>query len=101
MRDFERRSITSLRSSFPDKLGRSSEEDILIMIRSGLAKASVYGVVNETDVTRYFEYIMEYGPEFDSNSAWAVPILTSQWMTGFEKMNELDNLTTFELRNVR
>ena len=71
------------------------------MIRSGLAKARTYGVVNEADVTRYFEYMVEYGADFDTAAAWAAQILTSPWITGFEKMNELDNFTTFELRDVR
>jgi hypothetical protein len=102
MSDFERRAMDDLRSSFPDKLAGSSDDDIRTLIRSGLEKARSYEVVNEADITRYFEYMVEYGVDFDiaPTSAWAAPILTSQLMTGHMKMNGLDDLTTFELRLV-
>jgi len=101
MRDFENRSLVSLLASFPAELASSSYEDIRSLIRSGLAKARSYGIVNEADVTRYFEYMVEYGADFDTvlpTSDWALPILSSPWLTGFEKMNELDDFATFELR---
>lgn len=101
MRDFERRTIADLRSSFPDKLAANSDEDLRALIRYGLERARVYGVVNEDDVTRYFEYMVEYGADFDTapGTCWAAQILTSPQKSGFEKMNELDDLTTFDLRH--
>jgi hypothetical protein len=98
-RDFEDRSMAHLRSRFPQKLTPTSEDDLRAFLRSGMAKAGVYGIVNEGDVARYFEYMVEYGADFDTalGSSWAAPILTSL-KSGFEKMNELDDFTTFELR---
>ena len=100
MGDFELRTVADLRSSFPEKLAPNSDEDLRTLIRYGLERSRVYGVINEDDVTRYFEYMVEYGADFDTapGTWWAAPILTSPQKTGYEKMNELDDLTTFDLR---
>lgn len=100
IRDFERRSLENLRLSFPEKLAGSSDDDLIAMIRAGMVNAGNYGIMNEADLTRYFEYMVEYGVDFDTASGWAPAILLSSWTTGSEKMNELDNFTTFELDRV-
>ena len=100
MRGFEQRMLANLRSRFTSKLAKTSDADIVKLIRKGVDDSRVYGVVAESDVRRYLEYMVEYSPDFDRNpnTPWAQRILTTPGALGWKKMNDLDAFTTFELR---
>jgi hypothetical protein len=100
MRRFEKRAAEQLRSRFAAKLADTNDQELEELVRSGVVKARAYGVVGETDVSRYLEYMVEYGRDFDTSpdTAWAQPILTAPTTTGTEKMKRLGDFTTFELR---
>ncbi len=101
LRSFEQRMAKRLRSRFSGKLAGTSDRELDNLVRLGMTKSSEYGVVGESDVGRYLEYMAEYSPDFDvsPNTPWARPILTSAKETGSQKMDNLDNFTTFELRD--
>jgi hypothetical protein len=98
--DFEKRMAKRLRSRFEVKLAGTTAAALDKLIRLGVEKAKGYGVVGESDVARFLEYMVEYEPDFDrsSGTAWARRILTAPNVTGTQKMDNLDDFTTFALR---
>jgi|SRR5579859_794763 len=97
MRGFENRMATRLRSRFPEKLAGVSDDDLRQLIRAGIEKAQSYNVELDADVSRYLEYITEYGPDFDART-WALRVLGDAGLNGSRKMDLLDDVKTFELR---
>jgi hypothetical protein len=102
MHAFEERTIADLRSTFQARFSNVSVDELRSLIRLGLVKAGSYGIDAESDVTRYLEYMVAFGNDFDTDpsSAWAKPILTADRMTGSEKMDAMDNFATFDLRHL-
>jgi hypothetical protein len=86
-----------LRQQFPTTLTGTTDSRLKQLVIEAIRRAKAYGVLSEADVKRYTEYMVEYGPNFDANP-WARPILEDA-KTGSEKMDDLDNYTTFELRS--
>lgn len=86
-----------LRQQFGERLAGTSEEKLRQQVREAVDKAKGYGVTSAVDVKRYAEYTVEYSPDFDKTT-WASAILNDS-LTGTEKMDGLDNYTTFELRS--
>ena len=97
MRRYEQRVAERLRAQFPAKLDPVSDEDLREHVRTGATKAKGYGITAESDMTRYLEYTVEYGPEFDA-TPWARRVLADEKLSGREKMDRLDGYTTYELR---
>jgi len=93
---FAGRVARELRSQFPYKLKTNSHDQVKRLVHEAIRRGKPYGVVSEADIKRYAEYMVEYQPDFDS-TPWARPILAGA-KSGSEKMDELDNYTTFELR---
>lgn len=100
MRSFEQRMRVHLRSAFTSTLANTTDDDLVKLIRTGVSDAERYGIVAESDVSRYLEYMVEYGPDFDRGpkTPWAGRILTTPGALGWKKMDDLDAFTTFELR---
>jgi hypothetical protein len=98
--EFENRMIPHLRSRFKEQLLPMDDSKLRSLIRHGIAKAKQYDIAEEFDVRRYLEYMLEYGPDFDTSpsTSWAHQILMTQGATGAKKMDRLDNYTTFVLR---
>ncbi len=94
---FEKRAMARLRDRFGAQLARTTDDDLRARVRAGVERAASYGIEAEFDLLRYLEYCEEYGPNFDTASAWAPPILQAE-SSGTSKMDELDNWTTFSLR---
>ena len=99
-RQFERQMLAHLRAAFSSQTARSSDEYLTALIRQGIRNAAGYGVVNEFDVGRYIEYVLLYGPNFDSDSktAWAGEILRTEEINGTQKMDRIDARDLFEGR---
>jgi hypothetical protein len=101
MRRYQKRAAAHLRERFNPELANIDDGQLNGMIEAGMKRAAGYGITAEADVTRFLEYTVEFGPEFDTNptnAGWAQPILTDANLTGTAKMNRLDDYTTFELR---
>ena len=93
---FENRAIARLRARF-SKLEKTPDDALRTRVRGGTERAATYGIESEFDILRYLEYCEEYGPNFDTATAWAPPILQADG-SGTGKMDELDNWTTYRLR---
>ena len=91
------RVAAELRRQFSAKLTGTTDDQLEQLVRDAIVRGKPHGVVSEADVKRYAEYMVEYGPDFDA-LPWARPILADA-KTGSEKMDDLDNYTTFELRS--
>ena len=86
-----------LRQQFTAKLEGTGDDQLIQLVHDAIQNAKSYGIMSGADVKRYAEYMVEYGPDFHANQ-WARPILADS-MTGSEKMDALDNHTTFEMRS--
>lgn len=97
---FEKRAAARLRSRFPARLAETTEDQLRETIRLGVERAKEYEITAESDVLRYLEYMVEYRPDFDEHdeTLWAKRILRDRDLTGTQKMDRLDDFTTFELR---
>jgi hypothetical protein len=95
---FENRAMAHLRRRFAAVLDKTGDDALRKRIRAGMECAASYGIRAESDVMRYLEYTVEYGPDFDTASGWAPPILGAEGASGARKMDELDNWTTYTLR---
>jgi len=93
---FQQRMRTHLRSRFQVRLADMPDDQITAVIDQATRKARGYGITLEFDVRRFLEYVVEYGPDFDTLD-WAWPILVPKG-EGTEKMNTLDDTAAFVLR---
>ena len=96
-RSFELQMLAYVRTIFPSATEKNSDEEILRIIEDGIASASRYGIVGESDVQRYLKYMFIYGPDFDSNpnTAWAGEILRAEGVIGSKKMDRIDQYQRF------
>jgi hypothetical protein len=81
-----------LRNGNYPEVDELSDAQVLEVIRSGIVGARRYGVELCYDVTRFVEYMIQYGPDFDSDAetAWAGAILRLPDLSGTEKMDRID-----------
>jgi hypothetical protein len=98
-RRYEDEVIARLRENFEQVLHRQQlDESILrLIIRQTIERASKYQILNEYDVTRFIEYVFEYGGQFET-LPWAAAILNAGDLAGDEKMDRLDVVSTFTVR---
>jgi hypothetical protein len=67
-------------------------------IRSGIAIAERYHITDESDVERYLEFHVRYGPDFGTGeTSWAATFLNDETLTGHGKINEIWNYDFFEI----
>jgi hypothetical protein len=64
------------------------------LVRQGIAESASQGIDAERDVARYIEFLVIYGPEFQS-LGWAAEILATPDLDGAEKMDRIDNYDLF------
>jgi hypothetical protein len=98
LQQFESQMAAHLRSRFPKKLAGTNDGQLQARVHQGIDQAESYGVTAKYDIRRYLEYTVEYGPDFDTFTPWAGPILKAKGVSGNKKMNNLDDYSTFELR---
>lgn len=91
--------VDHLHREFEPVLARHSlsDERLRQIILQGIERAKRYRIENEYDITRFIEYLFEYGAGFES-LPWVVPVLNASHLSGAEKMDELDAISTFTLR---
>jgi hypothetical protein len=100
-REFERRLLNHLRLSFPAQTRGRSEEELLQLIRLSITGARGYDVITERDVTRYVEYALMYGSQFDEELPWARAILRTNGISGTLKMDRIDDYDLFSGKGQR
>ena len=96
---FENELIVRLRENFTLLFEKHNLEDDRLrqIIQQGIARAKDYQIFGEYDITRFIEYAFEYGNGFES-LPWIYPVLTASHLSGQEKMDRLDAISTFVLR---
>jgi hypothetical protein len=100
LKRFEDRMVAHLHAAFPKKLGETPEAELRTLIQSGLAKSAVYKVESEADVERYLEFMVELGPDFDSDPrlGWAGQILRRQDLWPWEKLDKIETQLALTLK---
>lgn len=95
---FERRMLAHLRATFSDLTAGRLDDNILAFVRFGMKRSAVHDVAIERDVERYLEYMVLYGPRFDTDAryAWAAKILEGD-ASGTAKMDRIDEYDQFML----
>jgi hypothetical protein len=63
-----------------------SDEQVLRLIRDGIDESATHGIRAERDVARYIEFLVIFGPEFQS-LGWAGEILSTSTLDGAGKMD--------------
>ena len=67
---FEDEMLNHLKLNFADEVGDLSETNIRALIRLGVSKAEVYGIVNSDVVCRFIEHMVMHGANFDEDSRY-------------------------------
>ena len=96
-RGFEIRMIAHLRATFPQPTRQQTDDQMTAFVRLGSNRSRPYGITAEGDVQRYLEYMVMYGPEFDTSCAWASEILNTEGISGTKKMDWIDDYDQFVL----
>jgi hypothetical protein len=91
-REFREKMILHLRKGFVSQTAEKTDDDLRILIDSGIKRAKRYRVVLEDDVQRYLECMLFCGEDFDShpNFKWARVALRARNLTGTEKMDVIE-----------
>ncbi len=99
LRRFEDELIAHLRENFSPVLQQHGLDDDRRrqVIQRGMARAREHDILSEYEVTRFVEYAFEYGGHFES-LPWVTPVLRASHLSGEEKMDRLDAISTFTLR---
>ena len=95
-RDFERRMMAYLRGNFGAHAAERSDEQMLAFIREGISNAERYAIRAEGDVSRFIEYALVYGSDFDTRLKWVENVLRTDGINGTQKMDRIDNQALFE-----
>jgi hypothetical protein len=97
---FESELVAHLRASFASTLQAhaTDEEHLRRIVAAGMERAKTYGITSEYGIRRFLEYALEYWGRFESLS-WSAPVLRAVDLAGDEKMDRLDALSLFEVRN--
>jgi hypothetical protein len=86
-----------LRAQFGGKSLPNTNAELFRWIEQMIDRAEQHGIISEFDVRRYLELCAEYGGDFDL-SQWASAALKNTELTGEQKMDRLDAITTFAIR---
>jgi len=97
-RRFETRIVAYLRRAYASHVSQLSDERLSDLIRRGIGDSAQYGIVGESDVSRYIGYVVTYGPEFHRELPWAAEILGTAKINGTQKMDRLDAYDLFGMR---
>jgi len=70
-----------------------SDAELRKIITQSVSEAQVYGIDDESDVTRFVEYKFLYGYEFGQTKGtlWAKEILNNSELSGTKKMDKIDD----------
>lgn len=91
-RQFEEKMVGHLHTYYAEACHQLGEVKIRGMIRHGIARAKLYGITAETDVSRYINMMFVFGPEFDTDkkyTAFRQILDETGYQSGGEKMDAL------------
>lgn len=83
---------------FGHEIGGENDAVMRNWIQHGLILARSYGIVTESDVCRFLEYMDEFGNSFHQ-APQVASVLQVADILGFEKMDKLDAYVAFALRS--
>ena len=90
---FEVHMRAHLRKIFPEQSGTLGKEELDNVIRHGIERAKVHGIVSQRDVCKYIDLMMVFGRDFDTSPKlpWASATLKEEFLEGHstEKINRL------------
>lgn len=99
---FVQRMIGELRRCCPEETSTIDNDALAETIHSGIAIAERYDITDESDVERYLEFHVRYGPDFSTGkTVWAARYLKDETLTGHDKINEIWNHEFFEMNEGR
>lgn len=96
---FEDKMVIHILSAFTKEAEGWKENDLRGFIQLGINKAFSYEIKIEADVSRFIEYMLCYGENFDldENLRWFQPVLNSKKLNGTQKMDAIDSLNYIAL----
>lgn len=94
LKQFEDEMVIHLQAAFAAEIEDMSEEELRATIRLGVKNAEKYDITISTDVSRFIEYMVCYGEDFDVSPEleWISETLNNNMFDGTEKMDEIDDL---------
>jgi hypothetical protein len=99
-RKFVDRMVAHLKKEFPEQTENMGEDALRDLINKSMERAETYGVTDDIDIERYLECALLYGRDFDANpqTLWAGEILRDNDLSGFDKMNRINDYELFILK---
>ncbi len=90
---------THLRLKFAMETSGLVPEAMRSAIVDGVRRAEDHDITDKNDIRRFLEYLTEYGENFGRSheTAWAGAVLAQDYLTGTEKVDELDRYELFVL----
>ncbi|MBL0158376.1 MAG: hypothetical protein IPP47_14925 [Bryobacterales bacterium] len=76
-KDFARRAGQHLCASFAECAALPPEQ-LRTFVSDGIAKAARYGIESEQEVCKFLNLLVVFGPEFDTELAWARKTLAAK-----------------------
>ncbi len=68
-----------------------------MIVREANRRAAAHGILSESGVTRFVEFVFEFGAGFEK-LPWVAPILGSPALDGEDKIDRLSAVSTFNVR---
>ena len=90
LRSLKKRMVSHLRANYPEETAEMSDDELDLLVKSGIDKAESYDIIEDDDVRRFLEFMVINGENFDKEDPEAEDILTDDEMDSDEKMDELD-----------
>ena len=86
-----------LKQHYPEQTTAIGDEAMQSLISNGIERAEGYGITDQGDVTRFLQYLVEYGEGFgqSADSQWAAQFLNDENLSGTEIMNQIDDHELF------
>ncbi|HMB92562.1 MAG TPA: hypothetical protein VKP65_17035 [Rhodothermales bacterium] len=80
--------LRKMRTQHPEWCAEESDEATLDLIMWAAAKARTYGLFMAADVTRFVQFVMRYGRDFETHPqmVWARAILNDPDLIGPDKL---------------
>jgi hypothetical protein len=92
--DYVQRMMSHLRTLYPEFYHRRETTACREFIEESVGRALAYGLQDESTVTRYLDYRVLLGPEFESidDNAWMVRILKNSDRDESDRIADIDRI---------
>ena len=81
--------VAHIREFFAERFRAAGETEIREMIRHGIRKSGIYGIVTELDVCKYVDLVIVFGRDFDHEHVWARDILIDEELDPADRMDDV------------